>query len=359
MNTIGQIYRLTAFGESHGAAIGGVVDGMPAGVLIDADAIQYQLGRRRPGQSDIVTGRDEKDRVELLSGIFEGRSTGAPIGFIVRNEDQHSVDYDNLRDVYRPSHADYTYDAKYGFRDHRGGGRSSARVTIAAVVGGALARQALATMGIKIEAYTYSIGDISLEEPYTYEEGDIESNIVRCPVADKATEMEALIRRVKSEGDTVGGVVKCVITGVPAGIGEPIFDKLSARLAMAMMSINASKGVEIGMGFEGSRHRGSEVNDTWMSNPHDPRGITPRSNYSGGIQGGISNGEPIYLKVAFKPVATLLCEQETVDRDGVDVKLRARGRHDPCVVPRAVPVVEAMAAMTILDAVLLGRSSRI
>lgn len=358
MNTFGQIYRLTSFGESHGPAIGGVIDGMPAGVTIDLDAVQHELDRRRPGQSDIVTARRESDRVEILSGVYESRTLGTPIGFIVRNSDSHSDDYENLRHVYRPSHADYTYDIKYGLRDHRGGGRSSARETVARVVGGAFARQALAGLGVSIHAYTSAVGAVTLDVPADRLDLNMtESNAVRCPDPATAAEMERLIKAVKAKGDTVGGIVTCVIDGVPAGLGEPVFGKLHARLAEAMMSINAAKGFDYGMGFDGTAMRGSEVNDIFE--PTDDGRITTRTNHSGGIQGGISNGARITMRVAFKPVATLLREIETVDDEGRKTVLKMRGRHDPCVVPRAVPVVEAMAAMTILDAVLLSRTVRL
>lgn len=358
MNTFGQIYHLTSFGESHGPAVGGVIDGMPAGVTIDLDAVQHELDRRRPGQSDIVTARRESDRVEILSGVYEGRTLGTPIGFIVRNSDSHSDDYENLRHVYRPSHADYTYDIKYGLRDHRGGGRSSARETVARVVGGAFARQALAGLGVSIHAYTSAVGAVTLDVPADRLDLSLtESNAVRCPDPATAAEMERLIKAVKAEGDTVGGIVTCVIDGVPAGLGEPVFGKLHARLAEAMMSINAAKGFDYGMGFDGAAMRGSEVNDIFE--PTDDGRITTRTNHSGGIQGGISNGARITMRVAFKPVATLLREIETVDDEGRKTVLKMRGRHDPCVVPRAVPIVEAMAAMTILDAVLLSRTVRL
>ena len=359
MNSFGQLYRLTCFGESHGAAIGGVIDGMPAGIAIDLDKVQAQLDRRRPGQSAITTARSEADHLEVLSGIFEGRTTGTPIGFMVRNADQHSQDYDNMRQTLRPSHADYTYLAKYGIRDHRGGGRSSARTTISQAVAGAFAMQALEPLGITIQSYASQVGDIILDKDYTaLDLSLIDSNAVRCPDADTAQRMEALIRQVKAEGDTVGGVVTCVIKGVPAGWGEPVFDKLQARLAAAMMSINAAKGFEYGMGFAGAAMRGSEALDNWVPDAQSKR--TPRisalSNRSGGIQGGISNGEDIYFRVAFKPVATLLRDVETVDINGNATTLKAKGRHDPCVIPRAVPVVDAMAAMVLLDACLLQSS---
>ena len=347
MNTFGKLFTLTTFGESHGAAIGGVVDGMPAGIDIDLDFIQSELNRRRPGQSKLTTSRQEGDKVELLSGIFEGKSTGCPIGFIVRNENQHSQDYENLRTVFRPSHADFTYQSKYGIRDHRGGGRSSARITISRVVAGALAKLALRKIGITIQAYTSQVGDICLDKDYSkYDLSLTEQNAVRCPDAEKGALMEQLITQVKSEGDTVGGVITCVIKGCPVGIGEPEFGKLHAALGAAMLSINAVKGFEYGDGFDFASKRGSEVNDLFVNKSGT---ITTTSNHSGGIQGGISNGQDIYFRTAFKPVATLLQPQETVDMEGNPTTLTVRGRHDPCVVPRAVPVVEAMAAATILD----------
>ena len=346
MNTFGKNFTLTTFGESHGAAIGGVVDGMPAGIDIDLDFIQSELNRRRPGQSKITTSRQEPDQVELLSGVFEGKSTGCPIGFIVRNENQHSQDYENLRTVFRPSHADFTYYSKYGIRDHRGGGRSSARITISRVVAGALAKLALRQLGISIQAYTSQVGDISLDRDYTkYDLSLTESNAVRCPDAKKAAAMEQLITEVKAEGDTIGGVITCIVKGCPVGLGEPEFGKLHAELGAAMLSINAVKGFEYGDGFDGVNRRGSEVNDRFVGGST----ITTLTNHSGGIQGGISNGHDIYFRVAFKPVATLLRPQETVDMEGNPTTLTARGRHDPCVLPRAVPVVEAMAAIVILD----------
>ena len=347
MNTFGRIFTLTTFGESHGSAIGGVVDGMPAGIDIDLEFIQKELNRRRPGQSKITTSRQEADRVELLSGVFEGKSTGCPIGFILRNENQHSQDYENLRTVFRPSHADFTYYSKYGIRDHRGGGRSSARITISRVVAGALAKLALQQLGISIQAYTSQVGDICLDRDYTkYDLTQTESNAVRCPDAEKAAAMEKLITEVKAEGDTIGGVITCVVKGCPVGLGEPEFGKLHAELGAAMLSINAVKGFEYGDGFDGVTRRGSEVNDRFVN--RDGK-VTTLTNHSGGIQGGISNGQDIYFRVAFKPVATLLRPQETVDMEGNPTTLTARGRHDPCVLPRAVPVVEAMAAITLLD----------
>lgn len=356
-NTFGNIFTLTTFGESHGAGVGGVVDGMPAGIEIDLDFIQHELDRRKPGQSAITTGRKEGDVVEILSGVFEGKSTGCPIGFLVRNTNQHSKDYENVRNVYRPSHADYTYSMKYGLRDHRGGGRSSARETISRCVGGAFAKLALRHLGIDVVAYTSQVGNIALDRDYRkYDLSLIESNNVRCPDAEKAQEMEQLILDVKSDGDTIGGIITCVIKGCPVGLGEPAFDKLHAQLGAAMLGINAVKGVEYGAGFEGVGQRGSEQNDIFYN---DNGTIRTKTNNSGGIQGGISNGEDIYFRVLFKPVATQLRQQPTVDKDGNETMLEVKGRHDPCVLPRAVPVVEAMAAMTILDNYLLDKTVKI
>ena len=355
MNTFGTLFTLTSFGESHGAAIGGVVDGMPAGITVDMDFVRSEMRRRRPGQSAVTTGRQEPDEVEFLSGIFEGRTTGTPIGFVIRNTNQHSNDYDNLREVLRPSHADYTYWQKYGVRDHRGGGRSSARETAARCVAGALAKLALRELGITVQAYTSQVGHVALENDYTrYDLSLTESNIVRCPNTEKAREMEELILKVKSEGDTIGGIVTCVITGCPVGLGEPVFGKLHAALGSAMLSINACKGFDYGRGFDGIAERGSEQNDQFV---RTTEGITTASNRSGGIQGGISNGQPIYFRAAFKPVATQLGEQTTLDIHGNMQTLQAKGRHDPCVVPRAVPIVEAMAAITVLDHYLQYRAS--
>ncbi len=353
-NTFGHIFTLTTFGESHGEAVGGVIDGMPAGIDIDMEFIQSELNRRRPGQSAITTSRQEADRVELLSGVFEGKSTGCPIGFIVRNTNQHSNDYENMRNLFRPSHADYTYFEKYGIRDHRGGGRSSARITISRCVGGALAKLVLRQKGISIQAYTSQVGDIALDKDYSrYDLSLTETNAVRCPDQQKAAEMEALIAKVKAEGDTIGGIITCVIKGCPTGLGEPEFDKLHASLGQAMLSINAVKGFEYGDGFNSATMRGSQVNDVFVPSTGDQQPITTTSNHSGGIQGGISNGQDIYFRVAFKPVATILTEQQTVDKEGNATTFTAHGRHDPCVLPRAVPVVESMAAMTILDYILL------
>lgn len=353
MNTFGNIFRLTSFGESHGEAIGGIIDGCPSGIELDMHFIQSELNRRRPGQSRITTPRSESDTVQFLSGVFEGKTTGAPIGFVVKNENQHSSDYDNLKDVFRPSHADFTYQQKYGIRDYRGGGRSSARETIARVVAGALAKLYLRQIGIFVTAYTSQVGSIKLENDYTkYDLSKTEESIVRCPDAAKAAEMIELIKEVRAKGDTIGGVITCVVKGVPAGVGEPVFGKLHAALGAAMLSINAVKGFEYGTGFDVEK-RGSEVNDVFF---HDNNRIGIRTNYSGGIQGGISNGQDIYLRVAFKPVATILSEQQTADIHGNDTTIKARGRHDPCVLPRAVPIVEAMAAMTVLDYYLVGKS---
>jgi chorismate synthase len=353
MNTFGTLFRLTSFGESHGVAVGGVIDGCPPGLLIDLDFIQSELDRRRPGQSRITTPRKEADRVEFLSGIFEGKSTGAPIGFLIRNENQQSSDYDHLKMVYRPSHADYTYHLKYGHRDHRGGGRSSARETISRVVAGAVAKLYLKQIGIQISAFTSQVGPIRLEHDYTaYDLSLTEENMVRCPDPETAERMIKLIQEVRYQGDTIGGVITCVASGVPAGLGEPVFGKLHASLGSAMLSINAVKGFEYGTGFN-VEQRGSEVNDHFFN---DEGKINTRTNHSGGIQAGISNGQDIYFRVAFKPVATILQEQETVDILGNDTTIKARGRHDPCVLPRAVPIVEAMTAITLLDHYLLARS---
>ncbi|MEE1120751.1 MAG: chorismate synthase [Prevotella sp.] len=356
-NSIGTIFRLTTFGESHGVAIGGVVDGMPAGVDIDISFIQQELNRRRPGQSSITTSRNESDRVEFLSGVFEGKSTGAPIGFIVYNENQHSSDYDNMRDVFRPSHADFTYQHKYGIRDHRGGGRTSARITLSRCVAGALAKLVLRQYGINITAYTMQVGNISIGSDYRrYDLSVAETNAVRCPDIVKAAEMEELIKEVKADGDTIGGIIQCVVSGCPVGLGSPEFDKLHAVLGKAMLSINAVKGFEYGEGFAGVTQRGSEQNDLFCIDSEN--NVRMQTNHSGGVQGGLSNGEDIVFRVAFKPVATLLREQPTIDKLGNATTLLARGRHDPCVLPRAVPVVEAMAAMVILDELLIDRCAR-
>jgi len=346
-NSIGKIFTFTSFGESHGKGIGGIVDGCPPGIELDEQFIQQELDRRKPGQSAIATPRKEDDKVEFLSGIFEGKTTGAPIAFIIWNQNQHSRDYDHLKEVYRPSHADYTYQQKYGIRDHRGGGRSSARETASRVVAGAIAKLVLRNLGVNIQAYTSQVGPIAITQDV--ENTDIslaETNIVRCPQQDVAEKMIDYISSLKKEGDSTGGIISCVIRGVPVGWGEPIFDKLQARLAFAMMSINASHGFDYGRGFEGVSLRGSEMNDPFIKKGEK---VTTRSNHSGGIQGGISNGEEIFFRVLFKPVATIARKQDTIDKSLNEIELEARGRHDPCVLPRAVPVVEAMAAMTLLD----------
>jgi len=347
-NSFGKLFTLTTFGESHGAAIGGVIDGCPSGIQLDFEAIQLEMERRKPGQSDIVTQRKESDVVEFLSGIFEGQTTGTPIGFIIKNTNQKSNDYSHIKDVYRPSHADYTYDKKYGVRDYRGGGRSSARETACRVVAGAIAKQML--KDVKIHAYTSSVGDVFLEKPYQdLDFSKIESNTVRCPDEIIANQMIEKIRDIRKQGDTIGGTVTCVIQNLPVGLGEPVFDKLHAELGKAMLSINAVKGFEYGSGFCGAKMKGSEHNDQFNKD-----GST-KTNLSGGIQGGISNGMDIYFRVAFKPVATVIQKQNTLDNKGEIVEMQGKGRHDPCVVPRAIPIVEAMAAMVLADYTLLRR----
>ena len=351
-NSFGKIFKLTTFGESHGPAIGGIIDGCPAGLQLDFEAIQDELNRRKPGQSAIVTQRKEPDTVEFYSGIFEGQTTGTPIGFVIHNANQKSKDYSHIKDTYRPSHADYTYNEKYGVRDYRGGGRSSARETASRVVAGAIAKQMLKE--VKITAYVDSVGEIFLDKPhYEVDFSLIESNPVRCPDKAKAEEMEAYIKQIRSEGDTVGGTVRCVISGVPKGLGEPVFDKLHAELGKAMLSINAVKGFEYGSGFEGTKMKGSEHNDLFNEDG------TTKTNLSGGIQGGISNGMDIYFNVAFKPVATIMQKQDTINKDGEIIEMQGKGRHDPCVVPRAVPIVEAMAALTIADFFLQDKSAKL
>lgn len=354
MNTFGNIYRLTSFGESHGPGIGGVIDGCPSGIELDMRFIQSELNRRKPGQSKLTTPRKEDDEVQFLSGIYEGKTTGTPIGFIVWNKNQHSSDYDNMKEVYRPSHADYTYQMKYGIRDPRGGGRSSARETIVRCVAGAIAKQILIQKGIQIHAFTSQVGPIQLSGSYQdYDLSLTEETAVRCPDKEVAAQMESLIAEVKAQGDTIGGVISCVIQGAPVGLGEPAFGKLHAALGHAMLTINAVKGFEYGDGFASANYRGSERNDRFFN---DNGKINTHTNHSGGIQGGISNGQDIYFRVAFKPVATLLMEQETVNKEGEDTILKAKGRHDPCVLPRAVPIVESMAAMTILDYLLIQQT---
>ena len=350
-NTFGHLVRLTTFGESHGVAVGGVLDGYPSGVDVDMDFVQTRLDRRRPGQSGLTSQRREADRVEFLSGLFEGKTTGAPIAFLVRNTDMRSEDYDHLRHVFRPSHADFTYAAKYGLRDHRGGGRSSARETVARVVAGALAEYYLLQQGIDIRTWTQQVGDIACSLEWASLDLDlIHHNAVRCPDPIRAREMEALIQQVRSEGDSIGSAVACVIQGCPVGLGEPLYDKLQAALASAMMSIGAARGFEYGDGFTAITQRGSQHNDPFVLTP-DGR-VTTTSNHSGGIQGGISNGQPITFRVAFKPTATIALPQQTVGH-GENTTLAAHGRHDPCLAPRAVAVVQAMTALTILDFLLL------
>lgn len=351
-NSYGTLFKLSTFGESHGKAIGGVIDGCPAGISLDFEAIQLELNRRKPGQSAIVTQRKEPDTVEFYSGIFEGKTTGTAIGFAIHNTNQKSHDYSHIKDSYRPSHADYVYDQKYGFRDYRGGGRSSARETASRVVAGAIAKQVLSNL--KINAFVSQVGNLKLEKEYKdIDFSLIESNPVRCPDTETANKMEAYIKEIRKEGDTIGGVISCVIQNVPVGLGEPVFDKLHAELGKAMLSINAVKGFEYGSGFAGVAMKGSQHNDQYNSD-----GST-KTNYSGGIQGGISNGMDIYFKVAFKPVATVIQAYDTIDKEGNSVKTKGKGRHDPCVVPRAVPIVEAMAAMVLLDFTLRNRAIKI
>jgi len=346
-NSFGTIFRLTSFGESHGKAIGGIIDGCPSKLVLDFDFIQQELSRRRPGQSELTTSRDEGDHAEFLSGIFEGKTTGAPIAFIIPNKDARPGDYDHLKDVFRPSHADFTYEKKYGIRDYLGGGRSSARETAVRVVAGAIAKQILKKTGITVLGYVSGIGEIHLtDRPVEITSQLVENSPVRCPVPGFSKKMEKLIQQTGEQGDTLGGIIECSIMGVPAGLGEPVFDKLNADLAKAMLSINAVKGFELGSGFEGAKMKGSGHNDIFET--RDGK-ISTKTNYSGGIQGGISNGEEIYFRVAFKPVATIQKEQQTINQDGDTVMIHGKGRHDICVVPRAVPIVEAMAALVLVD----------
>ena len=351
-NTFGNIFKLTTFGESHGAALGGVIDGCPSGLKIDLNAIQIEMDRRKPGQSAIVTQRKEPDTVTFYSGIFEGETTGTPIGFLIHNTDQKSKDYSHIKDSYRPSHADYVYDKKYGKRDYRGGGRSSARETACRVVAGAIAKQILSN--VKITAYVSSVGEIKIDKHYSdLDFSEIEKNPVRCADSNTASLMEEHIREIRKEGDTIGGIVSCVIENTPIGLGEPVFDKLHADLGKAMLSINAVKGFEFGSGFQGTQLKGSQHNDSFNSD-----GKT-KTNNSGGIQGGISNGMDIYFNVAFKPVATIMKAQETIDSSNNVVEMKGKGRHDPCVVPRAVPIVEAMAALVLVDFYLINRTIKL
>ena len=354
---LGQLFRISTFGESHGPALGVVIDGCPAGLVLDNDFIQAELARRRPGQSAIVTQRQEGDEVDILSGVFEGKTTGAPLAMLIRNADQRSQDYQHIAHSYRPSHADYTFQAKYGLRDYRGGGRSSARETAARVAAGAVAKLLLWEAGISLRAYVSQVGELALQQPYTELDLSLtEQNPVRCPDPAMAARMEALIREVRKAGDTIGGVVSCVISGCPPGLGEPVFDKLQADLAKAMLSINACKGFEYGSGFGGLSLRGSQHNDPFYM---DNGQVRTRSNHSGGIQGGISNGMDIYFRVAFKPVATIVPPQASVNEAGEAVTVEGRGRHDPCVLPRAVPIVEAMAALVLADHWLRQRAARL
>lgn len=347
MNTFGKNFRLTTFGESHGEAIGGILDGYPSGVYIDIKRIQNELNRRRPGQNKLTTNRNESDTIEILSGLLDNVTTGCPIGFIVRNNNQHSKDYSDIKDLFRPSHADYTYYKKYGLRDHRGGGRSSARETISRVVAGAFAKIYLEKLGISIKAYTSQVGNIKLNKPYTELDLDIiDSNDIKCPDIKTAKEMESLILDVKRDGDTIGGVITCVIKNCPIGLGDPVFGKLHSELGNAMLSINAVKGFDYGLGFDNIHLRGSQLNDEF--DIIDDK-IKTKTNNSGGIQGGISNGEDIYFRVAFKPVPSILLEQDTIDINNCKHKIKINGRHDPCVLPRAIPIVEAMSAIVILD----------
>ena len=355
-NTFGNLFKLTSFGESHGSMIGGIIEGCPAGLDINKDLIQKDLDRRKPGQSKVTSPRKEDDKVQLLSGIFEGKSTGTPIGFLIPNINSKSQDYSNIKDVFRPSHADYTYEEKYGLRDYRGGGRSSARETACRVVAGSIAKQLLNNYGIKISAYVSSIGNIFADEKNMDLNKDYDSNIVRCPDNDASEKMINLITELKSKGNTVGGQIKCIINGVNPGLGEPVFDKLHADLGKAMLSINAVKGFEYGSGFSGSKMTGSVHNDEFIV---ENGNVSTKTNNSGGIQGGISNGEEIYFKVAFKPVATIMSKQNSIDKEKNNVELSVKGRHDPCVVPRAVPIVESMAAIVLADHLLRNRLSKL
>jgi len=356
-NTFGKIFRITTFGESHGKGIGVVIDGCPPGIRIDHDFIQRELSRRKPGQSRITTARKESDEFEIQSGVFEGRSTGTPISIFIPNQDQRSKDYSHIKDKYRPSHADYTYQAKYGLRDYRGGGRSSARETAVRVAAGAVAKLILKDLKVQIHAFVCQVGEIVCDTPYSNMDLSlIETNEIRCPDPKVATEMIQYIQKIKKAGDSVGGVIQCVASGVPAGLGSPVFDKLHADLGKAMLSINAVKGFEYGSGFEGSEMLGSQHNDEFVT---DGDSISTKTNYSGGIQGGISNGQDIYMNIAFKPVATIIKDQESINEDGETVVVKGKGRHDPCVVPRAVPIVEAMAALVLLDHYLQNQTLKI
>jgi chorismate synthase len=361
-NTFGTLFRLTTFGESHGVALGGIIDGCPAGLEIDLEFVKSELQRRKPGQSHITTQRKEEDEVKFLSGIFEGKTTGHPIGFTIENTNQKSTDYEHIKDTFRPSHADFTYQEKYGIRDYRGGGRSSARETACRIVGGAIAKLYLKHLNVSIQAYVSQVGHIKLEK--TYQELDLsktEESIIRCPDAATAYKMVSYIEDIRKEGDTIGGIVSCVINGTPIGLGEPVFDKLHADLGKAMLSINAVKGFEYGEGFNSINFKGSELNDHFVSSSEveNNKKITTSTNHSGGIQGGISNGQDIYFNVAFKPVATIMQDQQSVDKDGNELVVKGKGRHDPCVLPRAVPIIESMAALVIADFALRNRTSKL
>ncbi|MCF8423356.1 MAG: chorismate synthase [Bacteroidia bacterium] len=361
-NTFGTLFKLTTFGESHGVALGGIIDGCPAGLEIDLEFVKSELQRRKPGQSHITTQRKEEDEVKFLSGIFEGKTTGHPIGFTIENTNQKSTDYEHIKDTFRPSHADYTYQEKYGIRDYRGGGRSSARETACRIVGGAIAKLYLKHLNVSIQAYVSQVGNIKLEK--TYQELDlskIEESIIRCPDAATAYKMVSYIEDIRKEGDTIGGIVSCVIKGTLIGLGEPVFDKLHADLGKAILSINAVKGFEYGEGFNSINFKGSELNDNFVSSSEveNNKKITTSTNHSGGIQGGISNGQDIYFNVAFKPVATIMQDQQSVNKDGIETVVKGKGRHDPCVLPRAVPIVESMAALVIADFALRNRTSKL
>ena len=361
-NTFGTLFKLTTFGESHGVALGGIIDGCPAGLEIDLEFVKSELQRRKPGQSHITTQRKEEDEVKFLSGIFEGKTTGHPIGFTIENTNQKPTDYEHIKDTFRPSHADFTYQEKYGMRDYRGGGRSSARETACRIVGGAIAKLYLKHLNVSIQAYVSQVGNIKLEK--TYQELDLsktEESIIRCPDAATAYKMVSYIEDIRKEGDTIGGIVSCVIKGTPIGLGEPVFDKLHADLGKAILCINAVKGFEYGEGFNSINFKGSELNDDFVSSSEveNNKKITTSTNHSGGIQGGISNGQDIYFNVAFKPVATIMQDQQSVDKDGNELVVKGKGRHDPCVLPRAVPIVESMAALVIADFALRNRTSKL
>lgn len=356
-NTFGTLFRLTTFGESHGVALGGIIDGCPAGLEIDIDFVKSELQRRKPGQSHITTQRKEEDEVKFLSGIFEGKTTGHPIGFTIENTNQKSNDYEHIKEAYRPSHADFTYQEKYGIRDYRGGGRSSARETACRIVGGAIAKLYLKHLNVSVQAYVSQVGHIKLEKKYQdLDLSKTEESIIRCPDAATAYNMVSYIEDIRKEGNTIGGIVSCVIKGTPVGLGEPVFDKLHADIGKAMLSINAVKGFEYGEGFNSINFKGSELNDAFTSTDGK---VNTTTNHSGGIQGGISNGEDIYFNVAFKPVATIMQDQQSVDKDGNEMIVKGKGRHDPCVLPRAVPIVESMSALVLADAILRNKASKL